>query len=450
MKTFFENVKLFADGTSGNVALTFALALLPLLGFVGGAIDFSRANAAKAAMQAAVDSTALNLSKNADAMTAAQINTRASEYFKGVFNRPDVKSVVITAAYSKTSGSKIVVDGKALIDTTFMGLLGFKNLPLTVNSTAAWGINKLRVALALDVTGSMNEDGKMPALKDAAKALLKQLKAAARSSGDIYVSIVPFARYVNIGKSNYTKSFIDWTAWEKANGSWQCAGNSSYNNEYANNCKWKPDDHSKWNGCISDRGDANGPSSQNYDQKVLPPNSDAASEYPAEQPDGCPVSIQQLTYDWDGLNNLVDTLNPEGSTNQPLGLVWAWQTLVGGGAMVAPPKDSRYVYSDVIILMSDGLNTQDRWYGNGSSQSPQVDRRMYDGSKKGSGTCENAKDAGIVIYTIQVNTGHDPTSQLLKDCASGRDKFTEIKTADQMVAVFESIGSALSKLHLAD
>ncbi|MBS0248377.1 MAG: VWA domain-containing protein [Proteobacteria bacterium] len=450
MRTLRAYLKSFIIGTSGNVALTFALASLPLVGFVGSAIDFSRANAAKAAMQAAVDSTALALSKNADSMSAEQINARASEYFKSIFSRPDVKGIVIKGAYSKTSGSRIVIHGSAAVDTTFMGALGFEHLPISVSSTAAWGINKLRVALALDVTGSMAEDGKMPALKDAAKALLKQLKAAARGPGDIYVSIVPFARYVNIGNSNYNKPFIDWTDWDKQHGTWECAGNSSYNNSHANNCKWKPDDHSKWEGCVSDRGTDYGPSSQNYDQKVLPPNSDASSEYPAEQPDGCPAAIRQLTYDWDGLNDMVGDLRPEGSTNQPIGLVWAWQTLVGGGAMVAPPKDNKYVYSEAIILMSDGLNTQNRWYGNGSSQSVQVDERMYDRSKNGSGTCENAKDAGIIIYTIQVNTGHDPTSKLLQNCASGRDKFTEIKSADQMVAVFESIGSALSKLHLAD
>src|SRR3569623_480026 len=113
---------------------------------------------------------------------------------------------------------------------------------------------------------------------------------------------------------------------------------------------------------------------------------------------------------------MVDALRPEGSTNQPIGFVWAWQTLVGGGAMVAPPKDSKSVYSEAIILMSDGLNTQNRWYGNGSSQSTEVDKRMYDGSRGGSGTCANARDAGVIIYTIQVNTGHDPTSKLLQNC----------------------------------
>jgi hypothetical protein len=66
------------------------------------------------------------------------------------------------------------------------------------------------------------------------------------------------------------------------------------------------------------------------------------------------------------MNNLVDQMTPAGpSTNQPIGLAWAWQSLVGGGNLIVPAKDPNYTYTDVIVLMSDGLNTQDRWYGNG-------------------------------------------------------------------------------------
>ena len=36
----------------------------------------------------------------------------------------------------------------------------------------------------------------------------------------------------------------------------------------------------------------------------------------------------------------------------------------------------------------------------------------------GVGTCANIKAAGITLYTIQVNTGGDPTSTLLQNCAS--------------------------------
>ena len=66
------------------------------------------------------------------------------------------------------------------------------------------------------------------------------------------------------------------------------------------------------------------------------------------------------------MKTLVDGLYPAGSTNQPIGLVWGWQSLVGGGPFTMPAKDANYTYREVIILLSDGINTQDRWYGNGS------------------------------------------------------------------------------------
>ena len=55
----------FRGEHAGNVAITFALATLPIVGIVGFAVDYSHANAVKAAMQAALDSTALMLSKDA-------------------------------------------------------------------------------------------------------------------------------------------------------------------------------------------------------------------------------------------------------------------------------------------------------------------------------------------------------------------------------------------------
>ena len=49
----------FPAATDGNIAVIFALAAVPILSFVGVAIDYSRANSARSSMQAALDSTAL-------------------------------------------------------------------------------------------------------------------------------------------------------------------------------------------------------------------------------------------------------------------------------------------------------------------------------------------------------------------------------------------------------
>jgi len=154
--------------------------------------------------------------------------------------------------------------------------------------------------------------------------------------------------------------------------------------------------------------------------------------------------MKGLSYDWTSMDSLVDSMQPNGNTNQPIGLVWAWLSLVGGGPLTTPAKDSSYTYQEAIILMSDGMNTQDRWY---SSQTP-VDNRMYQNGN-GSGTCANIKAAGITIYTIQVNTNGDPTSTLLQNCASSSDKFFLVTNASDIIGVFNNIGTNLTKLRVA-
>jgi hypothetical protein len=139
------------------------------------------------------------------------------------------------------------------------------------------------------------------------------------------------------------------------------------------------------------------------------------------------------------MKTTVDGLYPMGATNQPIGLVWGWQSLVGGGPIAAPPaKDSQYTYNEVIVLMSDGLNTLNRWSGNGSSVSTSVDQRMYESSALG--TCANIKATGVTIYTVHVNTDGDPASALLRNCASSADKFWMVTSASGIGTVFTQIG----------
>lgn len=435
----------FSRDRRGNVAITFAIATLPMVGAVGYAVDYSHANNVKAALQAALDSTALMLARDAANVTSTELNAKALTYFTALFNRPEAKNISIKAAYTTSGGSKIVVDGSATVPTTFLGVIGYNDLTVGGSSTTAWGSTRLRVALALDNTGSMASDGKMTALKSATKSLLTQLKNAASQNGDVYVSIIPFAKDVNIGKSNYNATWLNWSDWDNDNQT--CTG--SYWNY---TCTAK--NHNTWNGCVTDRGPSNAPGISTWDQVATVPDSTANSKWPAEQYNACPVAIQGLTYDWTALSNLVDSMQPSGATNQPIGLVWAWQSLVGGGPLTAPAKDSNYEYSDIIILMSDGLNTQNRWTGNGSSTSTAVDNRMYQ-TGNGTGTCANIKNAGITIYTIHVNTDGDPTSTLLQNCAGSKDKmydvskFFTVTSASGIAKVFNEIGTNLTQLRVA-
>src|SRR5665213_3219083 len=90
----------FRISHGGNVAITFALASMPVVGTVGFAVDYSHANSVKAEMQAALDSTALMLAKEASADTSSQLQTNALNYFKALFTRPEATSIVITPTYT--------------------------------------------------------------------------------------------------------------------------------------------------------------------------------------------------------------------------------------------------------------------------------------------------------------------------------------------------------------
>ena len=133
-----RNLGAFRTARAGNVAITFALATLPIIGTVGFSVDYSHANSVKAAMQAALDSTALMLSKDAATISSGDLQTKALSYFNALFTRPEATSVKITASYTATGGSQVVVNGTAAVPTNFLGIIGYQNINVNGSATAAW------------------------------------------------------------------------------------------------------------------------------------------------------------------------------------------------------------------------------------------------------------------------------------------------------------------------
>jgi Flp pilus assembly protein TadG len=413
----------------GSIAPMLAFTAIPLMGGVGVAVDYSRANATRTQFQAALDSTALMLSKNAANLSAADLQTQATNYFKALFTNAQAQNVSVTTNYTSTAGSKVVLSGSATLPTNFLGLLGYSQLTINASATATWGNTRLRVALVLDNTGSMAQDDKMTALKTAAHGLLSQLQAAATNPEDVYVSVVPFNKDVNIGSSNYAASWVRWDLWEADNGTCSRSKYTTQSRCTNNGYTWTPADHSTWNGCLTDRD-------QNYDTTNDAPVA-GATLYPAEQYASCPASLMGLSNDWISLSAKIDAMTPVGNTNQAIGLQMGWQSLTQSPFTI-PAFDTDYKYSQVIILLTDGLNTEDRWYSYQSS----IDNREEK-------TCANIKAAGITVYTVQVNTGGDPTSTLLKTCASDSNKFFLLTSSTQIPTTFSQIGTALTQLRLS-
>jgi Flp pilus assembly protein TadG len=421
----------FLRDRRGNVAPMLALSALPLMTAAGMAVDYTRANSAKTAFQSALDSAALALAKQgASNLSAAALQTQASNYVNALFSFTGAKNITVTAAAMTSGGSQVTVSGTATIPTDFMGIIGYNSLSIGGTATATWGNNRLRVALVLDNTGSMADSGKITALKTAAHNLLTQLKQAANTADDVYVSVIPFSKDVNFGSSNYNASWLRWDLWDAANGSCSKSKYSSSESTCTSHSGTWNVDHTTWNGCVTDRD-------QNYDTTNDAPIA-GATLYPAEQYSYCPTSLMGLSNDWTALSNKIDAMQPNGNTNQAIGLQVGWQSLTASPFTV-PTKDPNYKYSDIIILLTDGLNTQDRWYTSQSS----IDTRQQK-------TCDNIKAAGITLYTVQVNTGGDPTSTLLQNCASDSSKFFLLTSSNQIITTFNQIGTALTQLRLAN
>jgi Flp pilus assembly protein TadG len=420
----------FLRDCRGSIAPMLAFAAIPLMGGVGVAVDYSRANATRTQFQAALDSTALMLSKNAANLSAADLQAQATKYFNALFTSTQARDVTLTTSYNGSGGSKVLINGSAVLPTNFLGLLGYSQLTINASATATWGNTRLRVALVLDNTGSMAQDDKMTALKTAAHGLLSQLQAAATNPDDVYVSIVPFNKDVNIGAGNHAASWLRWDLWEAENGSCSISRyGSSKSRCTSHDGTWTPADHSTWNGCLTDRD-------QNYDTTNDAPLS-GGTLYPAEQYSSCPTALMGLSNDWTALSAKIDAMTPVGNTNQAIGLQMGWQSLTQSPFTV-PAFDPDYQYSQVIILLTDGLNTENRWYSYQSS----IDAREEK-------TCANIKAAGLTIYTVQVNTGGDPTSTMLRECASSSNKFFLLTSATQIPATFSQIGTALTQLRLS-
>src|SRR5688572_7844569 len=131
----------FLRNQKGGVAPILALMIIPLMGLVGAAVDYSRASSARTAMQAALDSTALMLSKDAQTLSAAQLDSKASLYFNALFHRPEALNVQVQQQFSSPQqGSfNIKVIASATVNTTFWRLIGQDQVNISASGEIVWG-----------------------------------------------------------------------------------------------------------------------------------------------------------------------------------------------------------------------------------------------------------------------------------------------------------------------
>ena len=348
---------------------------------------------------------------------------------------------------------------------------------------------------------------KISALRTGASQLLTILQGAAQYPGDIQVALLPFSKDVNVGAGNRNATWIDWTDWDSpppnslpastvgpgsncpyswGSNDFACTSGSAndpncyngsgndcvtkvpssglicpsqheanasngqgghfYNGCYnsskqvsgcQSNCKynhtWIPNNHTTWTGCIMDR-------TQSYDVQNTAPTGSA--KFPAENAFSCPPStVMALSYNWTSLNSAVNAMAAQGSTNQTVGLAWGWQAQTPGVPLSPPPLTADTM--QFVIILSDGLNTQDRFYGDGSAHSTNVDNRM-------DAVCDNVKAAGYIVYTIFVDlNGTQGNSATMQNCASDSSKYFDLKTSGEIITTLNNIAQDIINLRVS-
>ena len=549
----WQHARALLRNTDANIAMIFAISVIPVTIAAGAGLDLTRAMIVRTNLSEALDSAALPVAST-PGLSQDEMQAEAQSYFNANYHADAGYGTPAPVTLTK-NGQSVTVTSNVPMPTTLMNIAGVHEVDVASSTTVVWGQTKLWVSLVLDNTGSMCQSDsdpnasspcpnpasgtKIAALQTATHHLLAMLQNASANPGDVKAAIIPFVKDVNVGSGNYAASWIDWTAWDAANGTCQISSkhsqssctsthgtwtwtsgvctissktsqstcqnatgtwtaahcsNSTYttqtqctshgatwiaaacnisgiNNQSTctsthgvwtwvnGNCNlsqfttqstcqngtavWTPNDHSTWNGCVMDRGNSSGPdTTNNYDaMNTAPSSSVTASQFPAEQYSSCPQALTALSYDWSALGTEVDAMVAGGSTNQTIGLAWGWHALSQGDPLNAPAlpaNTARY-----IIILSDGLNTQDRWYGNGSTQSTSVDNRM-------SAVCTNAKADGITVYAVFVDIGGTQgNSTVLQNCASDASKYYDLTSASEIDQAFNQIGQQITNLRVA-
>lgn len=117
----------FRSSQSGNVAVIFALASMPILSLVGGAVDYTRATQVQTRMQASLDSAILTGLRATGRETAAADTMMTTQ--------APMPGGTLTAVSFNLAGDQLAGQATMRFDTTFLGLLGMPTMDVTVKST---------------------------------------------------------------------------------------------------------------------------------------------------------------------------------------------------------------------------------------------------------------------------------------------------------------------------
>jgi len=298
--------KFFRD-TRGNYALMTVIALVPLMGALVLAVDYTEISRQRQDTLNALDAAGLATARYiAGGASDQQAIAYANDFFEVNLRHVDPVNTVLTVVLPKnnTGGGTLKICAELTYSPYFLPaaamLIGRESRDFKFSTCSEVRLkNTLEVALALDNSGSMDYLGtgsgkkRIDLLKAAAKQLIDTLAAQAdmvkQVDKPIQFGLVPFAASVNVGSNNENASWMDtdgispihhenfdWSSFNQANrkvtkdggGIYRKKGKDwgSQENEkvtrftlfkemkyYTDSKQTKKADYAKWEGCVEQR-----------------------------------------------------------------------------------------------------------------------------------------------------------------------------------------------------
>mgnify|MGYP001545793457 FL=1 len=123
--------KRFASNVDGGIAIRFALTMVPVLGIMGGAIDYGRAFAERQHLQATADAAAI-AGARAAALSVGDAKVTAEQVFASNYG---ARSLIATPNVS-VSGDTVSVTANLDVPSYLLQVIGLPNLTVKANAFA--------------------------------------------------------------------------------------------------------------------------------------------------------------------------------------------------------------------------------------------------------------------------------------------------------------------------
>ena len=405
--------------TRGAIAILTAFLLIPLVAIVGLAVDSARAYSVRAQIQVALDSAALAGGRQFY-MPAATRDTTIRAFFRENLSTHRYGATVNPNALqiaANIPAGTLTLSIQGTMPVTLIGVLGFNTVNVGTSTQIIRNDTTLELALALDVSNSMNNNmgtgTRLSALKTAANSLLDILMPNGNDPA-VQISIVPWNNAVFLNPANAA----NWATTTPP---------------------------PSWNGVFRLR------SANDLDLVDMDPISVRFVPYTLSSNLWSVRRVLPLSPNRGLLNGYIMSLTANGNTNSAVGISWAWNTISPNwrgqwnGVAATSPRDYGAPNNiKAMVLMTDGENTQSIPAYNVNQPTQWMDNRSLQ-------MCTNMRNVGIRIYTIGLSNGllgNAAAVNLLRNCASSPGNFFAAPDAATLNAAFRAIASDLAALRI--